>query len=57
MNFVSGCGKYLCEMPHCVYILCDLLYVLPRQTGRSRGFGFVYFDDAEDAADVSYSVV
>ena len=34
---------------------CSICFVF--QTGRSRGFGFVYFDDPEDAADVSCAVL
>ena len=42
---VSQCRAYN------AYLLCVF------QTGRSRGFGFVYFEDSEDAADVSVCTV
>ena len=35
------------------FIKIDGTTFLKFQTGRSRGFGFVYFEDVEDAADVS----
>ena len=47
---------YSCIQCRYVYGMCVHLYVtfLP-QTGRSRGFGFVYFEDCEDANDVSHT--
>ena len=39
------------EMHGCSCVLNDVLACL--QTGRSRGFAFVYFKDVDDAMDVS----
>ena len=32
----------------------EVQVVYDHQTGRSRGFAFIYFDDCEDAIDVSW---
>ena len=33
--------------------VCSMMCLLALQTGRSRGFAFVYFKDLDDAMDVS----
>lgn len=35
----------------------EVQVVYDHQTGRSRGFAFIYFEDREDAIDVSLLIV
>ena len=35
----------------------DVRVIYDHQTGRSRGFAFIYYEDTEDAIDVSWSLL